>query len=436
MKRSLVYIVMSVLSIFALVLFFRVMILPNRTAGGELKGYAYNNENGEPNIPISTRPIPEAGNTVLPSIASHEKKDWTLMVYMTADSNLDQAGLDDLNEMEMAGSSPTVNIVALLDRQGQDNTSLYFVTQDKVGSPTIVSQLVVDNPYSSELNMGDPKNLVTFVDWTTRNYPAEHYLLVLWGHGLGWRGIGFDENNSNDQITPVELNLALKKMKNESGISLDIVAFDACLMQMVEFASAIGESGSSSYIIGSQESVPGPGWNYKKVISIIELYSEEGPKSIAENITKLYLELYPGEKVTLSALQSSSINELSAQVDALADSLVLSRDWAEISKARSLTEQFNEPSYVDFFDLAAKIRSVVPDSNVQKTVERLPGSIPRIIVCSRNNSTHPYAKGISIYFPSGGDVDGNYSRNTLNTSKWKNFLTKYLEASRKTTPVK
>jgi hypothetical protein len=163
------------------------------------------------------------------------------MVYMTADSNLDQAGLDDLNEMEMAGSSPNVNIVALLDRQGQDNTSLYFVTKDKVDSPTILSQLNVDNPYPPELNMGDPKNLVTFVDWTTRNYPAEHYLLVLWGHGLGWRGIGFDENNSNDQITPIELNLALKKMKNENGISLDIVAFDACLMQMIEFASAIGE---------------------------------------------------------------------------------------------------------------------------------------------------------------------------------------------------
>jgi hypothetical protein len=48
---------------------------------------------------------------------------WTFMVYMDADNNLDPAGLDDINEMEIVGSTDNVNIVVLLDRWDEVYTS-------------------------------------------------------------------------------------------------------------------------------------------------------------------------------------------------------------------------------------------------------------------------------------------------------------------------
>src|SRR6516164_6864104 len=46
------------------------------------------------------------------------KAEWTLMMYMDADNDLEAAQMDDLKEMLAAGSSENVNIVVLADRHG------------------------------------------------------------------------------------------------------------------------------------------------------------------------------------------------------------------------------------------------------------------------------------------------------------------------------
>jgi len=40
-----------------------------------------------------------------------------------------------------------------------------------------------DNPGCT--NAGDPKVLVEFIRWAKARYPADHYMVVLWGHGNG-----------------------------------------------------------------------------------------------------------------------------------------------------------------------------------------------------------------------------------------------------------
>ncbi|HZK12435.1 MAG TPA: hypothetical protein VFD10_08860, partial [Atribacterota bacterium] len=42
--------------------------------------------------------------------------EWTVMVYLDSDNNLESAGIDDINEMEIAGSTSEVNIVVQADR--------------------------------------------------------------------------------------------------------------------------------------------------------------------------------------------------------------------------------------------------------------------------------------------------------------------------------
>ena len=41
--------------------------------------------------------------------------------------------------------------------------------------------------------MGDPNTLVAFVQWATATYPANHYALILWDHGNGWRSRALDD---------------------------------------------------------------------------------------------------------------------------------------------------------------------------------------------------------------------------------------------------
>ncbi|GAG72108.1 unnamed protein product, partial [marine sediment metagenome] len=92
--------------------------------------------------------------------------EWTVMVYLAADNDLESAGINDINEMEMVGSSSDVNIVVQADRiPGYDNsngdwttTRRYYITQD-FDPVQINSQLKSD---LGELNMGDSQTLVDF----------------------------------------------------------------------------------------------------------------------------------------------------------------------------------------------------------------------------------------------------------------------------------
>ena len=46
------------------------------------------------------------------------KKNWTIMVYLAGDNNLDSAGAVDLKEMKQVGSNDQINVLAQFDRAG------------------------------------------------------------------------------------------------------------------------------------------------------------------------------------------------------------------------------------------------------------------------------------------------------------------------------
>ena len=67
--------------------------------------------------------------------------------------------------------------------------------------------------------MGDPAELLRFVHWAVKNYPARRYALVIWNHGHGWeksprppyRGISYDDS-SGKGISTEALGEALGKI--------------------------------------------------------------------------------------------------------------------------------------------------------------------------------------------------------------------------------
>ena len=145
--------------------------------------------------------------------------EWTIMVYMDGDNNLEGAGIADINEMEEVGSTNDINIVVQFDRTpGWDSTNgdwnttrRYYIEQD-TDTSTISSTLISD---LGELNMGDPNTLSNFVIWAIQNYPADHYALIIWDHGSGWKSedINFaksccEDETDGDELTITELRTA------------------------------------------------------------------------------------------------------------------------------------------------------------------------------------------------------------------------------------
>ena len=172
--------------------------------------------------------------------------DWTILVYMDADNNLELPGLLDLNEMEAAGSSEQVNVIVQIDRAlGEtasdgdwSDTRRYRILGD--GDRNLLNS----EPLQSlgEQNMGDPQVLADFVSWGIQSFPANRYALILWDHGAGWSGIAYDGDAptfaDGDYISLPDLQGALQMGLAEAGVpALDVIGFDACLMSQVEALS-------------------------------------------------------------------------------------------------------------------------------------------------------------------------------------------------------
>ena len=233
---------------------------------------------------------------------------WTIMVYVDADNNLEPAGVSDINEMEMVGSTPLVNVLAFVDWWlYKDGGEVYYITHDE-DPDVITSPIVREVP---EPNMGDPGTLADFIQWTVKNYPAYHYMLILWDHGSAWEGICWDANGKIDEegwpvyedyLTADEVDYALEK----SGVHFDIIGFDACLMGNLEMVYEIREH--TQIVVGSEDVEPFEGWPYDRVLSLVADYPWVFPSKFAKWITEQYVEDYVDELgikyVTMSAIRT------------------------------------------------------------------------------------------------------------------------------------
>ena len=198
---------------------------------------------------------------------------WTFMVYLDGDNNLESCGVEDFMEMSSVGSNAQVTIVVQFDRgtNSESNggssdygnwasTKRFQVTSGQ--TPTAAHQ-VSD---LGEANMGSAATLQSFLEWGMNGYPASNYALVLWDHGGGWvYGVCSDDTDSGDSLLMPEVRQAISSAETSTGKRVNLVGFDACLMGMVEVAYDLRTY--SDTVVFSEETEPGQGWAYDKVLT-------------------------------------------------------------------------------------------------------------------------------------------------------------------------
>ncbi len=338
--------------------------------------------------------------------------EWTVMVYLDADNDLESAGIDDINEMEIVGSTPEVNIVVQADRiPGYDisnsdwtNTRRYYITQDF--DPYQISSDLKSE--LGELNMGDPQTLVDFANWATINYPAKKYLLVIWNHGGGFRSpaytakdIAWDDTSGGDRITMPELEYALSTISAQMGKKIDIVGMDACLMAMTEVAYQIKDY--ADILVASEENEPGDGWPYDTILAQLVANPLISPVQLAVDIVDRYIYSYPYNDVTQSAIDLSYMDTLATQLSNLAlaimsDTLTPKNVYIN---AAYYSQHYGDPDFIDLYDFCSKV--LIYSYNVQ--VKSIALSIQQTLISSvvinsnYNGWSVSGSKGLSIYFP-------------------------------------
>lgn len=315
-----------------------------------------------------------------PAPTQKGRKNWTVLIFLNADNDLETSGMKDLNEMECIGSDENMNIVVQIDRQKGSRgdtvedgnwigTRRYEVTKDR--TKKIASKLVMN---LDERDMGNRKELAEFLQWGVETYPADHFVAVVWNHGAGWKGISLDDQsgkmlNIPDVLWAFQQAVPSLQKVNPKHPRFDILDFDACLMGMIEIAYELRNV--TDFLLASEQTEPGQGMPYQGTLRPIKEDPSVTPRQLAKLMTSAYVKSYAaggsqttrrfgGAPVTKSAYDLSRISPLVELVNKLGASLsanhsaytrLLVDEFGQFAKVR----RYSDESFVDLVDFSMKL---------------------------------------------------------------------------------
>lgn len=337
--------------------------------------------------------------------------NWTVLVYMNADNDLEPYLMEDLNEMEMVGSTPRVNIVVQMDRHPSYDASngdwtearRYRVEKDPDGQ-AINSRLLMG---LGEVDSGAPATLREFLLWGMEKFPAEHYQVVMSGHGEGWTGISQDFSNNNDRLSLASVVSALGPFVAARGVPIDVLELDVCYWAMLE--TDWGLRDLASYIVASEEIDPSPGQTYDLYLQNLTARPGMTARQLAQEAINAFYRGYtagkfwPGdnETFTQSAVDTSRLAAVAASLDALSSLLLdnITSFLPVITAARQEVESYGKPEYIDLYDLVRLLRRDSASDTLNSSADALLEAIRQAVVSEVHGPQRSDSHGISIYFP-------------------------------------
>lgn len=377
--------------------------------------------------------------TVLPDLSERE---WTILVYLDADNDLEKEGIEDFLEMSSVGSDEDVNVVVQLDRiPGYDSSNedwtgtMRFLVEP--GMMPISENAVMD---LGELNMGDPDTLADFVSWGVTHYPAKKYSLILWDHGGGWSGaICWDDTSHYDALTMAEVETALSEVASSSGERMDMLGYDACLMAMAEVMYETIEYVDD--VVASEDLEPLDGWPYDTFLADLVAVPTMSPANLSEIIVDRYMQSYgPSQQICLSAVDMTAAQAMYDAIECFAQELILAlpNHKETIEHCRLNTTAFDYFMYVDLYRFAWNVGDIYTTAGLNMAADDLTAAIEAAVIAEEHSSQYWDLGGVSIYFPESLYQYNPYYETDLDftaDTSWDEFLRAYLDGGTNIPPA-
>jgi len=383
---------------------------------------------------------------VATGITAIEKKGWTVFVYIAAANDLNSYAPLDLQEMMRVGSNENVNIVVELTihEDGQPKeTNRFYVEQ---GTLTQIGQTTVKDS-------GDVATFTDSLEWAAQNYPSDHMAVIVWDHGSGplnrkpdmllSKGVCYDYDTGS-YLTDYDLLNAFSWVRDNvrGGKPFDIIAFDACLLSSLEIAYTL--SSCAQYLVASQETVPGNGYQYATLLQPLRKTILD-PLSFARWMVTSYNQEYIGSpSYTLSAVDLGVLNGLVNNVNAVSQILssqlsgknrVTTKSIIKKCVSRTQCLAFDEGEYIDlcqfYKNLLKNSTSFKLSATLMKQFQALLKTginlFSSIIKANVKSSDRAQANGLSIYFSRTSIEKSYYNLHwTVNNAQWLKFLKAYV----------
>ena len=381
------------------------------------------------------------------------EREWTIMLYMAADNNLEGDAITDFNELENADFDESVCVLLLFDRAENydatngdwSDTRLYRLCHDDQKNKALIvserldcPELGISKTSGTELDMANPLTLSSFLEFSRRAYPANNYALMVWGHGTGWRNecdadfcepFSADEgfrafaldDASSSYMTISQLGNAVREGMGEEALS--VIGFDTCFAVCLE--SAFEFSDCAAFMLGTPALVPDSGWNYTAFLNQL-MSSQKKVEDFISAACDNYSELYKNYAyAAFSCIDLSKIpaivqefSEYAGQLASKITDKTIKDQVFELFSDKAVSycsTTYPTDYYVDFSDILSYLDGFHPSGKLKDLL-----SIAQVFSWSATGEEASLALFFCVY-RSAGVISGSHPSMYVNGSRETNL---------------
>lgn len=369
-----------------------------------------------------------------------EDRLWSILIYMSADNNLEGSALEDFTEMELSEmNTEKISVFILLDRSSLYDTSngnwtgtkLFRLKTGRTGSSrNLISEeidckdLSLTAGENTELDMSSEYVLSDSLSFIRNQYPAEKYGLVIWGHGTGWRsgeietevnelvpdgvfkGVAFDDD-SKTYMTLKQLGRAISTSMNDD--KLDFLGFDTCFGAELEVMYEL--KNYVNFAVGCEGLLMSSGWDYTSIFNSIQNANDFSSQNICEIIARDFSEKYKntsGASISVVNMKevAACFNAFDEYMGTVAD-MITTRDIRDdvmgilYSNKNCGTKRFtygaaNSDVYLDIKSCVMELQTYFDSSLLDLKAADFTGKFNKCI--SYNWNWDDFEGGLGVYF--------------------------------------
>lgn len=330
-----------------------------------------------------------------------ERAEWTVLVYMCGDNNLEKWVSHDINkELGVVGSNDDVQVVVLADRAAGHSkldgdwtgTLAFHVEQGTTAAP--------ENAVANwgERDMGSAQTLVDFITWARESYPSRRVALFFWDHGWGWwPGYTMHDVTSNDTLDLDEMRRAMEAV---GGVNM--VGMDTCLGQTIEVQATF--RGFARALAGSEDAIGYTGVEYAEVLTALQAKPAMDAMELAKVTAASYRTGHDRWTLASSAVRLDyRWDKLVKQVDLLAWKLrdQMKKHRRNYAKAHAgvARAKFGDPTSVDLYDMAAQLNRRCGSPTIKRTCRDVMRALDRVVLYEWSTKAEGRLHGVGIYWP-------------------------------------
>lgn len=383
------------------------------------------------------------------AVSAQSASNWHILVYTVNDSSGDLPLGLDIDEMIDASRSG-VSFTVFVD--GSSASDPDFASSSV---PTVDEAMIVEidggaatvSQRLGEVDSGSPDTLGWFIGQSLIAHPSQNSALVVWDHGSGWQGIGFDEDVSGTgngrratYMDAAELGAAMSAGLAAAGRQqFDLLTLDACLMANYDVVSAV--SPSAHYLLSSEELVSGLGLNYAAFSVFADPAADPvtGMSTIFDSLMEGFqsdiLQYAPGDTdmmtwslvdLTLTPTIDTALAEFTrtASVDVVANP----QPYLTAAGAGLRYGDSGDwwPGFLDLGEFLGRLTGASPE--VTAAAAQLSAAIDGAVLHDFDSESYASATGLTVYFPTEPrDYFADYAEQP-SSQVWQPFLSAFYDA--------